>query len=210
MPSFFLIVAAELHIAIVILKQIVEVVALHYHVVELKEGETLLHPLLIALGSEHIIDREAGTDLAQQIDIVEVEQPIGVVDHLSLALAELDETLHLPPEAIGVMLDILPREHLSHIGAAAGVADHRSAAADKGDGGVARHLEALHKGKSHEMTRCKAVRRAVKADIEFRLAAVDKLSDLRFVCDLCNESSCNKLFINLHFLFSLSVIFMSA
>ena len=43
-----LIVAAKLHIAAVVLEHVVEVVALHDHVVELEEGQALLHALLIA------------------------------------------------------------------------------------------------------------------------------------------------------------------
>ena len=40
-----LVVAAELHIAAIMLEQVVEVVGLHDHVVEFQEGQTLLHPL---------------------------------------------------------------------------------------------------------------------------------------------------------------------
>ena len=102
-----LIVAAELHVTAVVLEQIVEIVALHYHIVELKETQTLFHALFIALGTKHIVDGEAGADLAQKFDIIKVEKPIGVVHHLSLALAEVDKTLHLASEALGVMIDIL-------------------------------------------------------------------------------------------------------
>ena len=69
-----LIVAAELHVAAVVLEQIVEIVALHYHIVELKETQTLFHALLIALGTKHIVDGEAGADLAQKFDIIKVEK----------------------------------------------------------------------------------------------------------------------------------------
>ena len=68
-----LVIAAKLHVAAVILEQMVEVVALHDHVVELEEGQTLLHALLVALGAQHVIHAEAGTDLAQQLDVIEVQ-----------------------------------------------------------------------------------------------------------------------------------------
>mgnify|MGYP007072580595 CR=1 FL=1 len=58
-----LVIAAELHIAAVVLEHIVEVVALHDHVVELKEGQALLHALLIALGAQHIVHGEARAHL---------------------------------------------------------------------------------------------------------------------------------------------------
>ena len=67
-----LVVAAELHIAAVVLEQVVEVVGLHRHVVELEEAQALFHALLEALCAEHIVDREAGTDVADELDVVEV------------------------------------------------------------------------------------------------------------------------------------------
>ena len=60
-----LVVAAKLHIAAVFLIESVKVVALHYHIVEFKEAQALLHALLIALRAQHIVNREARTDLSQ-------------------------------------------------------------------------------------------------------------------------------------------------
>ena len=197
-----LIVAAELHVAAVVLEQIVEIVALHYHIVELKETQTLFHALLIALGTKHIVDGEAGADLAQKFDIIKVEKPIGVVHHLSLALAEVDKTLHLASEALGVVIDILAGEHLSHVGASRGVAYHCSAAADKSYRLVASHLQSLHERKSHEMTCREAVCGAVKTNIECSFAAVYHLSDFRLVRHLRDKSARNEFFINSHSYFS--------
>ena len=81
-----LIVSAELHVAVVILEKVVKIVRLHYHIIELKERKSLFHALLIALGTQHIVYREAGADLAQQLNIIKVKQPIGVVYHKRLAL----------------------------------------------------------------------------------------------------------------------------
>ena len=67
-----LVIAAELHVAAVVLEEVVEVVRLHDHVVELQEAEALLHPLLIALGPEHVVDGEAGAHVPQQLHIVEL------------------------------------------------------------------------------------------------------------------------------------------
>ena len=141
-----LVVAAELHIAAVILEQMVEVVALHDHVVELEEGQALLHALLVALGAQHVVHAEAGADLAQQLNVVQVQQPVGVVQHQGLALAELDKALHLTLEALGVVVDVLLGQHLAHIGTAGRVTDHRRAAADQGDGRVACHAAGASSG----------------------------------------------------------------
>ena len=50
------------------------------------------------------------------------------------------------------MLNGFLGHHLTHIAASRGVAYHARSAADKGDGLVARHLQALHKAQSHEVT----------------------------------------------------------
>ena len=64
-----LVITAELHIAAVVLEQVIEIVALHDHVVEFQERESLFHPLLVTFGAQHIIHRKTGADLSQQIDI---------------------------------------------------------------------------------------------------------------------------------------------
>ena len=56
-----LIVTAEFHVAAVFLVQHIEIIALHDHVVEFKEGKTLFHSLLVALCSQHVVNTEAGT-----------------------------------------------------------------------------------------------------------------------------------------------------
>ena len=180
------------------LEHIVEVVALHDHIVEFQEAQALLHALLIALGPQHIVDGEAGAHLPQQVHVVQLQQPVGVVEHDGLALAEVDEALHLTLEAGGVVVDVLLGEHLAHIRAAGGVADHGGAAADQGDGLVARHLQALHQSQGHEMACRQGVRRAVKADIERGLAVVDHLADLFLVCDLGDQAPSHQFFINSH------------
>ena len=176
----------------------VEVVALHDHVVELKEGQALLHALLVALGTQHVIHAEAGADLAQQLDVVQVQQPVGVVQHHSLAVTELDEALHLTLEALGVVVNVLLGQHLAHVGTAGGVANHRCAAADQGNRAVAGLLQALHEGQGHKMPGGQAVGSAVKADVEGRLAVVDQLLDLLLVRDLCNQAAGFQFVINRH------------
>ena len=45
------------------------------------------------------------TYLTEQFYIVQVQQPVCVVEHHSFSLAELDETLHLTFEALCVVVD---------------------------------------------------------------------------------------------------------
>ena len=181
------------------LKKVIEVIALHYHIVKFKERKPLFHSLLIALRTEHIVDRKACADLSQKVDIVEIEKPIGIIHHLSLAFAELYKTLHLTSEALCIVVYIVPCKHFSHIAASGGVTYHCCAAADKRDGTVARLLKTLHECKRHKVTCGKAVSRAVETYIKSSLAVVDHFADLGFVSYLCDKASRLKFFIDLHF-----------
>ena len=180
------------------LEHVVEVVALHDHVVEFKEGQTLLHPLFVALGAQHVVDAEAGAHLAQQFHIVQVQQPVGVVEHHRLALTEFDEPLHLALEAFGIVGDVFLGQHLAHVGAAGRVTDQRGSAADQGDGLVAGHLQPLHQGQGHEVAGGQAVGRAVKADVKGGLAAVDDFPDLLLIRHLRNQAAGFQFFVDLH------------
>ena len=193
-----LVVAAELHVAAVMLEQVVEVVGLHGHVVELQEAQALLHPLLEAFGPQHVVHGEAGADVPDEVHVVQVQEPVSVVHHLGLALAEVDEPGHLLFEAVAVVLDGLLRHHGAHVGTAGGIADHGGAAADEGDGLVAGHLEALHQAQSHEVAHMEAVGGGVKADIEGGLAVVYKFPDLILVGHLGDQATGNQFFVNLH------------
>ena len=175
-----------------------EVVALHDHVVEFKEAESLLHALLVALGAEHIVDREARAHIAEQFNVIELQQPVGVVDKLCLALAKVDEFAHLLLEAFDVMLNGFGRHHLPEIGSAGRIADHRGAAADKGNRLVARHLKTLHQAERHEVSHVERIRRRVKPDVERRLAVVDKFLDFLFISHLSNQSSGDQFLVDLH------------
>ena len=176
----------------------IEVVALHYHIVELKEAESFFHSLLVTFGTKHIVDREAGADLTQNINIVEIKKPVRIVYHNSLIIAKFNEAAHLLFEAGDVVVDILFRQHFSHIGSARGIADHSRAAAEQGNGTVACHLKSFHQAERHKVTDMKAVGGRIKADVENRLAVVDKLLDFVLVRHLSNKSTGDKLVINSH------------
>ena len=110
-----LVIAAELHIAAVFLIQAQEIICLHDHVIELKEGEALLHSLLVASGAEHVVDREVHTDITDKLDVVEVAQPVCIVDHQRLVGSELDKAAHLLFEALAVVVDHFDCHHGTQI-----------------------------------------------------------------------------------------------
>ena len=186
------------------LEQVVEVVGLHGHVVELQEAQALFHALLEALGPQHVVHGEAGADVPDKVDVVQVQQPVRIVDHLGLTLTELDEPLHLLLEAGAVVVDGLLGHHGAHIGPAGGVADHGRAAADQGNGLVARHLQPLHQAQGHEVANVQGVCRGVKANVEGGLAVVYHLPDLFLIGHLGDEPPGNQLVINFH-----RIIFLS-
>ena len=57
----------------------IEIIGLHDHVVELKEGQAPLPALLVALSREHTVDGEMCADLTKQFDVVQLPEPVAVV-----------------------------------------------------------------------------------------------------------------------------------
>ena len=86
-----LIVTAELHITAVILEKSVEIVGLHYHVVELKESKTPFHSLLVALECKHLVYREASANVTKYVHIIKVKQPIAIVYDNSFVIRKINE-----------------------------------------------------------------------------------------------------------------------
>ena len=96
------------------------------------------------------------------------------------------------------MLDDLRSHHGSHITAAGRISYHTGAAADEGNGLIARHLETFHKAKGHKMAYMKAVCSRIKTDVEYGFAFVYHFFDFFFVCHLGDEASGNQFFVDLH------------
>ena len=104
--------------------------------------------------------------LPQELHIVELHQPIGIVDHQSPPLGKVNETGHLLLEAVNMMGDDLRGQHAAHIRFAGGIADHTGAAAHQGDGAVPRSLHMRHHHHLHKMPHMQAVRCGIKADVK--------------------------------------------
>lgn len=136
-----------------------------------------------------LLTEKWGAHLAEELDVVQSQEPLGVVHHHGLALGEIDETAHLLLEAVAVVLDDLWGHHGAHIGTAGGISDHTGAAADQGDGTVARHLQALHQAQGHEMSHMQAVRRGIESDIEYGLTFVDHFFNLFFIRHLGDQAA---------------------
>src|SRR3546814_18007148 len=60
-----------------------EVVGLQDHVVEFEEAERLLalQPQLHGVEAEHAVDREMPAVVAQEVDILQLVEPVGLIGH---------------------------------------------------------------------------------------------------------------------------------
>ena len=193
-----LIVAAELHLAAVILVQSVEVVALHQHIGKFKEGKSGLHAVDIAARAEHFVYIELRSDVTHEIQEVQITEPVRIVDDLCLSFAKFDEAGHLLLEAFYIVINHINGHHLPHVGAAGGVADHRGASADKGDRLVARRLKSLHQQQGHKVAHMQGISGRIKADIEGGFSLIDEIGDFLFVCELREQSARLKFFVKCH------------
>ncbi len=138
-------------------------------------------------------------DVTQNVNVVEVKKPVSVINKQSLIVGKIDKAAHLLFKALNVVLNCFLCHHLAHICSARGVAYHCSTAADECNRLVASHLKSFHKAKSHKVTNVQTVGSRVKANVEYCLSAVYKLSYFLLVSYLSNKSSCNEFFIYSHF-----------
>ena len=196
-----LIVAAELHVAAVFLEQHIEVVALHNHVVELQEAQSLFHTLLVALCSQHVVYGKACAYLAKQLYIIQLQQPVCIVYHQGLVIAEINKFAHLYLEAVTVVLNHLRSHHLTHIGTSGRISDHSCSAANQGDGLISCHLQTLHQAKSHEMTNMQTVCSRIETNVESCLSFIYHFFDFFFICNLGNQTAGYQLVITSHVCF---------
>lgn len=88
--------------AAVILIQAVEIVTLHGHVVEFKEGESLVNAGFVAFSGKHAAYREVRSDFAQKVDVVLIEKPISVIYKICFSVRCIDKLTHLHFEVFDV------------------------------------------------------------------------------------------------------------
>ncbi len=150
-------------------RQLQEVVGLEERIVELDEGERLLafeaqaHRVL----RQHAVDREMAADVAQEGDIAEAVEPIGVVglDRVALALAEGEEAIEGAADAAHIGGDGGLIEQAPRLVAPRRVADLGRAAAHQHDRPVPGLLQPAQRHDLHEVADMEAVGGAVEADI---------------------------------------------
>ena len=146
-----------------------EIVSLQAHVVELEEGKLLLalKPQLDRIHGQHAIDREMPPDVAQELDVVELGEPVGVVGHdrVGLAVAEADEMRERLADARLVGLDLGDCHELAAFVLARRVADHGRAAAHQRHRLPARLLQPVQHHDADQVADMQRRGGAIEADI---------------------------------------------
>ena len=149
--------------------QLEKVVGLEDHVVELQEAQRLLavEAEAHAVEGQHPVDREVRAHVAQQRDVAERVEPVGIVDQerAGAAVAEAEEAVERAPDARLVGGDGLLGEERTGFVAPAGVADLGRPPAEQHDRPVAGLLEPAQHHDLHEAADMQAVGRAVEADV---------------------------------------------
>ena len=128
-------------------------------------------------------------DITQQLDIIEVKQPIAIFQHQRLTVRKIDEFFHLPFEAHGIVVDLLNREHFAHVRFTGRITDHCSTGAKQRNWAMPCMLKALHNNHLKEMADVQAIGGRIKPDIERNLLAIEKFFDLLRVCHLRNQAA---------------------
>ena len=76
-----LIISAKFQITAVFLEQLIEIIRLHDHVVELEEAKPFFHSLLVTLCCQHTVYRKMRTNFAKDFYIVQPKKPVCIINH---------------------------------------------------------------------------------------------------------------------------------
>ena len=170
-----------------------EVVGLQQHVVELDERQLLLalEPHARRVHRQHAIDREVLADIAQELDVVERRQPLGVVDHdgIGLALAEVEELGKDRLDAVLVGVDLLDRADRARLIAPGRIADARGAPAHQRNRLVAGLLQPVQHHDRDQAADVERRRGAIIADVCDNLALGGQCIEASHVRALVNEAT---------------------
>jgi anhydro-N-acetylmuramic acid kinase len=182
--------AAHLQDAVVTLVEFNEIIALKNHIVEFKERQGLLavKARLDTVEGQHAVDGKVTTDIAQEFQIVELCQPVGIVDHDSGIFAFIVENIAVDSLDTGnIGVDLLNTEQLPLIVAKRRVTHHRCAAAHQADGLVAGFLEPIEHGDGDEIADMDAGSRCVIADIGRHSFLLEQCIQTGFIGNLVDE-----------------------
>jgi len=174
-----------------------EIIGLQNHVIEFQERQFLLslQPQFHRIETEHAIDRKMPADIAQEIDIVERIQPIGIVRHDRIVpgrfagRAKAQETRKDRANAFEVFVDIVVRKQPPAFVLAGRIADARGAAPHQGDRTMSGLLQPVQQHDRQQGTDMQRRRGAVEADIAGNRRRTRQRVERLGLGDLMDESS---------------------
>ena len=166
--------AAHLQVAADAARQFDEIIGLQAHVVELDERHLLiaLEAQLHRIHREHAIDREVAAHVTQELDVIELGEPLGIVEHHRVALvaSKAQEAGEHLLDAFLVGLDLLERQKLARLIASRRIAHPRRPSAHQRDRLVAGLLEPVEHHDLDQRTDMERDGGAIEADIAHHLA----------------------------------------
>ena len=99
-----------------LLEQGIEIITLHDHVIKFQETQAPFHPLLVTFCRQHAVHTKMRPHFTQHLDIIQILQPICIINHQRFPFREINETAHLLLETVTIVLNRLFCHHLAHIG----------------------------------------------------------------------------------------------
>ncbi len=164
-----LIRAAHLQDAIVAFAKLNKVIGLQHHVVEFEERELLLaiEPQLYRVEGKHPVDREMSPDVAQEIDIIKLVKPVGIVAHDGIAAGafEFQEVRKNRADTFEIFVDRLVGENAAAFVLARWIADSRCAATHQRNRPVSGLLQPVQHHDWEQRANVQRGRCAIESDI---------------------------------------------
>jgi hypothetical protein len=189
-----LIGAAHLQVGAVAARELRVVVGLQKHVVELDERQLLLavEAQLDRVHRQHAVHRHVAADVAQEIDVVELGQPFGVVEHqrVGLAVAEGEELREHRLDLVLVVLNRLKGQDPAGLVTARRIADAGRATAHQGNRlAGAGLLQPVQHHDRKQMTDMERRGRAVVAGVGHDFAGARQFVDAGAIGALVDETA---------------------
>lgn len=133
------------------LVELEEIIALQELIVEFNERKASFQPHLVRFEGEHPVDGEMPAYIAEEVDVVEIGQPVLIVVRVQGLPVEGHEIVKLREKAAGVGVDLLIADDLSHGRLAGRIAYPRRSAAHQDDGVVSGFVEMPDREIGHHM-----------------------------------------------------------
>ena len=174
-----LVAAAHLQPHVVTAPQLQEVICLKQHVREFRVRDASLHPPLHGILLEHVVHREVLADVAHEIHGAQSDEPLRVVDeHRCIRAAEIEKTLELLADVLGVLRDRVHVRERTLRSLAARVANQSRTAAGERDRTMSVPLQSNEEHDHEQAADMQAGRGRVESDVSARRSVAQELANI--------------------------------